>query len=45
MLVDSAKFSPGYYKIFAEYQDGNTNNVFISGDLIGTIRVKPAKTE
>jgi hypothetical protein len=45
LQIDPALFSPGYYKVFADYQDGNTSNVFITGDLIGTIRVKKNKAE
>ncbi|HXG94062.1 MAG TPA: hypothetical protein VNN73_17090 [Blastocatellia bacterium] len=45
LKIDPTIFSPGYYKVIAEYEDGNTDNVTITGDAIGTIRIKPAKNE
>lgn len=39
---DAARFPPGDYKIFADYQDGNSD-ASIAGDEIGTVKVKPAK--
>jgi len=42
MLIDAIKFPAGEYKVFAEYQDGNSNAT-IRSDALGTLLVKIAK--
>ncbi|MEW6125665.1 MAG: hypothetical protein AB1757_01265 [Acidobacteriota bacterium] len=44
LVIDENKFPAGEYKIFADYKDGNSNAT-ISGDMIGTIKVKPEKNQ